>query len=90
MLQHKFVVKWKDGSKQTITSTLELLGEPEGYSAMAKSVGVTCGVACQLLLDGHPALNVPGVHAPYKEKICTPIREGIEKEGIRMVEEVVC
>ena len=34
---------------------------------MAGSVGVTCGIATQLLLDGHQALNVPGVLAPYKK-----------------------
>ncbi|EEU34942.1 uncharacterized protein NECHADRAFT_92326 [Fusarium vanettenii 77-13-4] len=39
MLQHEFVVGWKDGTQNTITSTLELLGDPNGDSAMSKSVG---------------------------------------------------
>ena len=56
---------------------------------MAKSVGVTCGVATQLLLDGHKALNVPGVLAPYKKEICDPIREIVEKEDIVMLERPV-
>lgn len=56
---------------------------------MAKAVGVTCGVAAQLLLDGHKALNVPGVLAPYKKEICDPIREMVEREGIVMVERLV-
>ena len=50
---------------------------------------MTCGIATQLLLDGHKALNVPGVLAPYNEEICGPIRELLEKEGIKMVEQVV-
>ena len=75
--------------QDTFTSTLELYGEPKGYSAMAKSVGVTCGIAAQLLLDGHKALNVPGVLAPYDKAICEPIRELVEKEGIKMVERLV-
>ena len=74
--------------QETSTSTLELYGEPNGYSGMAKSVGVTCGIATQLLLDGNKALNVPGVLAPYKKEICDPIRELVEKEGIKMVERV--
>ncbi|UPK90689.1 hypothetical protein LCI18_001624 [Fusarium solani-melongenae] len=41
MLQHKFVVEWKDGTQDTITSTLELFGDPNGDSAMSTSVGVT-------------------------------------------------
>ncbi|KAI4176131.1 MAG: hypothetical protein LQ343_001175 [Gyalolechia ehrenbergii] len=87
--QPKFVVEWHDGKKETFTWTLELYGDPHGYSAMAKSVGVTCGVATQLLLDGHEALNTPGVLAPYQKEICDPIRELVEKEGSKMVEKLV-
>ncbi|KOS36351.1 hypothetical protein ACN38_g12914 [Penicillium nordicum] len=89
MLQHKFIVEWKDGKKDTITSTLELLGDPERYSAMALSVGVTCGVATQLLLDGHPALHMPGILAPYSKEICDPIREAVAREGVKLVEKVI-
>ncbi|EHK99711.1 putative Saccharopine dehydrogenase [Glarea lozoyensis 74030] len=89
MLQHKFVVEWADGKEAVFTSTLELLGKPGGYSAMSLSVGVTCGIATQLLLDGHPALNVPGVLAPYTKEICDPIRDLLEQEGVKMVEKQV-
>jgi saccharopine dehydrogenase (NADP+, L-glutamate forming) len=91
MLQHKFVVQWADGKTNTITSTLELLGdsEPGGYSAMSKSVGVTCGIATQLLLDGHPAFAKPGVWAPYSKEMCDPLREGVESEGIKLVERIL-
>ncbi len=88
ILQHKFVVEWKDGKKETLVSTLELFGDPNGYSAMSKSVGVTCGVATQLLLDGLPALKTPGVLAPYEKDICDPIRQGVELEGLHMKESV--
>jgi saccharopine dehydrogenase (NADP+, L-glutamate forming) len=56
---------------------------------MSLSVGVTCGIATQLLLDGHPAFNTPGVLAPYNKEICDPIREGVEREGIKMIERVL-
>ncbi len=36
MLQHKFEIENKDGSKETRTSTLCEYGNPAGYSAMAK------------------------------------------------------
>ncbi|GKT45065.1 saccharopine dehydrogenase [NADP(+), L-glutamate-forming] [Colletotrichum spaethianum] len=89
MLQHKFVIQWEDGRKETRTSTLELLGDPDGHSAMAKSVGVTCGIATQLLIDGEPALNVPGVLAPYTAEICDPIRDKLEEEGIKLIEKTL-
>jgi hypothetical protein len=47
LLQHKFEIEHKDGSKETRTSTLCEYGAPigsGGYSAMAKLVGVPCGV----------------------------------------------
>ena len=75
--------KW---GQETFTSTLELFGDPERYSGMALSVGVTCGIATQLLLDGHPALTKPGVLAPYTKEICDPIRALVEAEGVKMVE----
>ncbi|KXT05639.1 hypothetical protein AC578_5586 [Pseudocercospora eumusae] len=89
MLQHKFVIEWPNGGKETRTSTLELFGDPKGYSGMSLSVGVTCGVATQLLLDGHPAFNTPGILAPYSPEICEPIREKIEQEGIKMIEKTL-
>src|SRR5687767_2749805 len=39
---------------------------------MSKAVGVTCGIATQMLLDGFPPLNRPGVLAPYTKEICDP------------------
>ena len=47
MLQHKFEIEYNDGKKETRTSTLCEYGAPigsGGYSAMAKLVGVPCGV----------------------------------------------
>lgn len=46
-LQHNFEIENKDGSRDTITSTLCEYGAPigsGGYSAMAKLVGIPCGV----------------------------------------------
>ncbi|KAF7322752.1 Saccharopine dehydrogenase [Mycena chlorophos] len=87
MLQHKFIVEWADGSEQTLTSTLEAYGTPGGHSAMALTVGLPCGIATQLVLDG--VLNTPGVHAPYSKEICDPIREKLESEGLGLVERVL-
>jgi saccharopine dehydrogenase (NADP+, L-glutamate forming) len=44
MLQHKFEIENKDGSRETRTSTLVDYGDSKCYSAMAKLVGVLrCG-----------------------------------------------
>jgi len=84
LLQHKFVVEWADGKEQTITSTLEAYGSKRGHSAMALTVGLPCGIATQLVLDG--VINKPGVLTPYTKDICDPLREILEKEGLGLKE----
>ena len=66
---------------------LEAYGDPSGHSAMALYVGVPCGIAVQLVLDGK--LNTPGVLAPYSKEICDPIREVLEAQGMVLVEKVL-
>ncbi|GJC94788.1 saccharopine dehydrogenase [Colletotrichum higginsianum] len=90
VLQHKFEVELKDGTKQTRLSTLVEYGssDPNGYSAMAKLVGVPCAVAVQQVLDG--TLSERGVLAPMSSKINNPlIKELKEKYGIACKEEIV-
>ncbi|EOR04106.1 Saccharopine dehydrogenase [NADP(+), L-glutamate-forming] [Wallemia ichthyophaga EXF-994] len=87
MLQHKFGIVWADGRKETRTSTLLDYGTPGGYTAMAKLVGVPCGVATQLVLDG--TLKDRGIVAPYSAHINKPIMEKLELEGIKLVERTV-
>ncbi|KAF6754709.1 saccharopine dehydrogenase [Ephemerocybe angulata] len=84
MLQHKFFVEWADGSEQVLTSTMEAYGSPKGHSAMALTVGLPCGIATQLVLDG--VLNKAGVQAPYTKDVCDPIREILEANGVSLVE----
>ncbi|PBK64697.1 saccharopine dehydrogenase [Armillaria solidipes] len=87
MLQHKFIVEWQDGKQETLTSTLEAYGSPVGHSAMALTVGLPCGIATQLVLDG--VLSAPGIQRPYTTEICDPIRKILEAEGLGLVEKVL-
>ncbi|CAM0138153.1 saccharopine dehydrogenase (NADP+, L-glutamate-forming) [Umbelopsis sp. WA50703] len=86
-LQHRFEIELKDGSHQTRTSTLVEYGDPNKYTAMAKTVGVPCGIAVQLILDGK--LTKTGVLAPMSSDINNPIMELLEKENIGMVERIL-
>ena len=78
---HSYIIQ------QILTSTLEAYGSPNGHSAMALTVGMPCGIASQLVLDG--VLKTPGVHAPYSKEICDPIRVILEKEGLGLVEKAL-
>jgi saccharopine dehydrogenase (NADP+, L-glutamate forming) len=88
MLQHKFEIEHADGSRETRTSTLCEYGDPKGYSAMAKTVGVPCGVAVKQVLGGQ--ISERGILAPMDPKINDPIMKELkEKYGIFMVEKTI-
>ena len=52
---------------------------------MSLTVGVTCGIASRMVLEG----RVPqrGVLAPIYPEIYNPILTELEKYGVRMIEE---
>ncbi|POS77266.1 saccharopine dehydrogenase [Diaporthe helianthi] len=88
LLQHKFGIEHADGRKETRTSTLVEYGDPKGYSAMAKLVGVPCAVAVKQVLDG--TISEKGVLAPMKWSICEPILNELKnKYGINMEEKTI-
>lgn len=86
-LQHRFDIEHADGKHETRTSTLCEYGEPKGYSAMAKLVGIPCGVAVMQVLEGKME---KGLLAPYTPEICNPLRHELkEKYGVDMIEQTV-
>ncbi|MCJ1392342.1 Saccharopine dehydrogenase [NADP(+), L-glutamate-forming] [Xylographa bjoerkii] len=87
MLQHKFEIEHKDGSKETRTSTLCDYGDPGGYSSMAKLVGVPCAVAVRQVLDG--TISEKGILAPMTPRINDPLMMELKKYGIEMKEETL-
>jgi saccharopine dehydrogenase (NADP+, L-glutamate forming) len=88
MLQHKFEIEHKDGSTETRTSTLVDYGEPNGWSSMAKLVGVPCGLACLMVLDGR--INKKGVLAPVTWDLAEPLLNELkEKYGIFLTEKTI-
>jgi len=90
MLQHKFEIEHADGKKETRTSTLCEYGEPTGpnsTSAMAKLVGVPCGVAVKMVLDGR--ISERGVLAPVEWRLAEPLLEELKKYGIELKEKTI-
>ncbi|KAI9328468.1 Saccharopine dehydrogenase [Zopfochytrium polystomum] len=88
MLQHRFDVEYPATNKKEIrTSTGLWFGVPHGDSAMATTVGVPCGIATQLILDG--VITRKGVVAPMDMELVAPLLEKLEAEGIKMVDEII-
>ncbi|KAI9871680.1 MAG: Saccharopine dehydrogenase [NADP(+), L-glutamate-forming], partial [Watsoniomyces obsoletus] len=76
MLQHMFGILHEDGTRETRTSTLVEYGDPNGYSAMAKLVGVPCAVACLMVLDGR--INKKGILAPVSWDLAEPLLDELK------------
>ncbi|EGV66457.1 saccharopine dehydrogenase (NADP+, L-glutamate-forming) [Yamadazyma tenuis] len=88
ILQHKFGIEWENGETEVRTSTLVDIGDPNGYSSMAKLVGVPCAIATQQILDG--TLNKAGLWAPLSSDINEPIMKVLkEKYGIYLTEKTI-
>lgn len=88
ILQHKFGIEWANGETETRTSTLVDVGDPNGYSSMAKLVGVPCAVAVQQILDG--TLSKKGLLAPMSSEINDPIMKTLkEKYNIYLTEKTI-
>ncbi|KAJ4016880.1 saccharopine dehydrogenase (NADP+, L-glutamate-forming) [Fusarium irregulare] len=90
-LQHTFEVINKDGSQNTWTSTLVEYGAPEGsggYSAMSRLVGVPCGVATKMVLDG--TITDKGVVAPVYPSLARTLMNQLKSEyGIECKEKII-
>mmetsp|Transcript_7952 Transcript_7952/g.13351 ORF Transcript_7952/g.13351 Transcript_7952/m.13351 type:complete len:119 (-) Transcript_7952:66-422(-) len=70
------------------TSTMVASGqskESKGHSIMGQTVGVTCGIATRMVLEGKIARK--GVLSPIYPEIYNPILDELEKRGIKMVDE---
>lgn len=84
LLQHTFEVEWRDLRRETLRSTLISFGDPEGESAMSKTVGFPLALAAQLILN--KTIKTPGVLAPILPEIYNPVLSQLRDMGISFVE----
>ena len=45
------IIKWPDNRRENRGINLVCYGDPEGYSAMAKTVGFPCAIATRYIID---------------------------------------
>ena len=88
VMRHIFWLEDQQKNKWRHTSTMIQSGQSHasgGFSIMSLTVGVTCGIACRMVLEG----KVPqrGVISPIYPEIYNPILTELEKFNVRMIEE---
>lgn len=85
VLVHQFEVEYDDRD-EAITSTLIEFGDPEGDTAMARTVGLPAAVGARMILEGEISLS--GVHIPVSPDIYEPILNGLERLDISFDERI--
>ncbi|MBX2931257.1 MAG: saccharopine dehydrogenase NADP-binding domain-containing protein [Chitinophagaceae bacterium] len=74
----------QNDKKYCISSLLELVGEDNHKTAMAKTVGLPLGIAAKLILENK--IQVRGLHIPIIAEIYTPVLAELQKHGIQFKE----
>lgn len=78
LMQHDIGVQWFDGSKERRQVNLVVYGDnsENGYSAMAKTVGLPTGIATKMVLTGERSTALRVVFKTLMLK-CTVVKEGL-------------
>lgn len=84
ILQHKFIVENKDGSKDFITSTLIDFGISYGDSSMARTVSLPLAIGVTMMANGK--IDLTCVQIPNMKEVYDPVLAELEKLNIKMIE----
>lgn len=84
ILRHDIGVEWPDNSKEKRHIDLVVYGDPNGYSAMAKTVGYPTGIAANMVLNGE--IQDKGVIVPIFTNIYNTMIRRLRDEGIRAIQ----
>ncbi|XP_035866748.1 alpha-aminoadipic semialdehyde synthase, mitochondrial isoform X3 [Phyllostomus discolor] len=80
VMRDSFGIRHPSGHLENKTIDLVVYGDVNGFSAMAKTVGLPTAMAAKMLLDGE--IQAKGLIGPFSKQIYGPILERIKAEGI--------
>jgi saccharopine dehydrogenase (NADP+, L-glutamate forming) len=88
VLVHEMDVEYPDSDRadEKVTSTFVVQGEPGGFTAMSKTVGLPAALAAELLLTDK--LHLQGAQLPTHPSIYVPILESLKERGMEFTERV--
>jgi len=87
VLVHRFVARFPGQPDEHIRSELIDFGEPDGDTAMARTVSLPAAIGAKLILTG--GIHDAGVHIPVTPRIYNPVLDELATMNIRCVEETV-
>lgn len=75
-----------ENKKEKITVTFVDYGEPNGFTAMSKTVGLPAAIAVKLILTGK--LDIKGCQLPTNPAVYNPVLKELELMGLKIAEKV--
>ncbi|XP_066525161.1 alpha-aminoadipic semialdehyde synthase, mitochondrial isoform X2 [Hoplias malabaricus] len=76
-------IRHPTGELETKHISLVVYGDPNGFSAMAKTVGYPAAIATRMLLNGE--LTTKGLVAPITKNIYGPVLKRLQEEGLQFI-----
>ena len=77
----------RDGKKYLVKSNLQVKGDDNKRTAMAKTVGLPLGIAAKLILQGK--IKETGLHIPVISTIYEPLLQELKQHGISFQENTI-
>ena len=73
LMRHEVTIKWPNNTREHRGINLACYGsdQPEGYTAMAKTVGFPCAIATRMVLDNE--IQTKGMVLPFTKDIYRPM-----------------
>ncbi|EYC41724.1 hypothetical protein Y032_0558g3408 [Ancylostoma ceylanicum] len=80
VLNHDIGVRLQSGNMERHRISVVAYGEPNGFSAMARTVGYTCAIVSNMVLQGE--IQRPGVLRPVTKEVYRPALKRLADFGI--------
>ncbi len=86
ILQHELEISYPEqqGRRERVVSCLIAFGEPGGFTAMSKTVGLPAAIGVKLILQGK--IRKSGCHIPTLPSIYEPALEELKNQGLEFAE----
>ncbi|KAM4572882.1 alpha-aminoadipic semialdehyde synthase, mitochondrial isoform 1-T2 [Odontesthes bonariensis] len=76
-------IRHPTGELETKHISLVVYGDPNSFSAMAKTVGYPAAIAARMVLDGE--VSTKGLVVPMTKEIYKPVLDRLKKEGLHII-----
>ena len=71
LMRHEVVIRWPDNRREHRGINMVCYGQPDGYTAMAQTVGFPCAIATRMVLDNE--IQRKGMVLPFTKDIYKPM-----------------